>query len=97
MLSQFSNYGADFFLLAAPGEAIVSTYPLGTYAAAWGTSFSAPFAAGTAALLAQLTPSIDQGQTAAAVGNAVPVDGVARGRLDVFRAVNSRMCSPSCP
>ena len=97
VLSQFSNYGADFFLLAAPGEAIVSTYPLGTYAAAWGTSFSAPFAAGTAALLAQLTPSIDQGQTAAAVGNAVPVDGVARGRLDVFRAVNSRMCSPSCP
>lgn len=97
VLSQFSNYGADFFLLAAPGEAIVSMYPFGTYAAAWGTSFSAPFAAGTAALLAQLTPSIDQGQTAAAVGHAVPVDGVARGRLDVFRAVNSRMCSPSCP
>ena len=97
MLSQFSNYGADFFLLAAPGEAIVSTYPFGTYAAAWGTSFSAPFAAGTAALLAQLTPSIDQGQAAAAVGNAVPVDGVARGRLDVFRAVNSLTCSPTCP
>jgi subtilisin family serine protease len=97
VLSGFSNYGADLFLLAAPGEGIVTTYPLGTYAAAWGTSFSAPFAAGTAALLAQLSPSIDQGQVTTAVSDAVPVEGVARGRLDVFRAVNSRMCSLVCP
>ena len=94
VISGFSNYGADLFLLAAPGEAIISTYPLGTYGAAWGTSFSAPFAAGTAALLAQLAPSINQGQVITAVGNAVPVEGVARGRLDVWRAVNSQISSP---
>ena len=97
VLSQFSNYGSDLFLLAAPGEAIISTYPLGTYGAAWGTSFSAPFASGTAALLAQLAPSIDQGQVTTAISEAVPVEGVARGRLDVFRAVSSVMCSPACP
>jgi subtilisin family serine protease len=89
VLSEFSNYGADLFLIAAPGEGIISTYPLGTYGAAWGTSFSAPFAAGTAALLAQLAPSINQGEVTTAVSDAVPVAGVARGRLDVMRALTS--------
>jgi subtilisin family serine protease len=40
--SSFSNYGTDVWV-AAPGEAIVTTYPFGTYSANWGTSFSAPF------------------------------------------------------
>jgi len=35
--------------VAAPGEAIVTTYPFGTYAATWGTSFSAPMVSGGAA------------------------------------------------
>jgi hypothetical protein len=100
LVSMFSNYGEEFFWIAAPGEAIVSTYPFETYAAAWGTSFSAPFAAGTAALLAQITPAIDQGQALEAVGKAVPMAGVARGRLDVGCAVLSRTqpqlsCIPS--
>jgi len=29
----------------------MTTYPFGTYAAGWGTSFSAPLVSGTAALL----------------------------------------------
>ena len=90
VLSEFSNWGEDLFLIAAPGEAIISTYPFGTYGAAWGTSFSAPFAAGTAALLAQVAPSIGQSGVANAVAEAVPIEGVARGRLDVFRAVGTR-------
>jgi subtilisin family serine protease len=50
--STFSNYGAPPVWLAAPGEGVMTTYPYGTYAAGWGTSFSTPLVAGTAALMA---------------------------------------------
>jgi subtilisin family serine protease len=49
--SSFSNYGAPPVWLAAPGEGVMTTYPFGTYAAGWGTSFSAPLVSGTTALL----------------------------------------------
>ena len=49
--STFSNYGAPPVWLAAPGEGIMTTYPFGTYAAGWGTSFSTPLVSGTTALL----------------------------------------------
>ena len=91
VLSTFSNYGSDLFWIAAPGEGVVSTYPFETYAAAWGTSFAAPFAAGGAALLAELTHWINQQDTSTAVGQAVPIEGVARGRLDLFQAIQSRI------
>ncbi|HVQ14817.1 MAG TPA: S8 family serine peptidase, partial [Vicinamibacterales bacterium] len=61
-LSNFSNYGPTVAWIAAPGEAIVSTYPFGSYAAAWGTSFSTPFASGTAALLIELNGRITPSQ-----------------------------------
>jgi len=51
--SSFSNFGMIVWV-AAPGEAIVTTYPFNTYAAGWGTSFSAPFVSGGAALLHNL-------------------------------------------
>jgi len=45
MRSSFSNYGDAVVWVAAP-ESIVTTYPFSTYAAGWGTSFSAPFVSG---------------------------------------------------
>src|SRR3989442_4204888 len=37
--STFSNFGDQVVTLAATGERIITTYPGGHYAAAWGTSF----------------------------------------------------------
>lgn len=89
-LSTFSNFGADIAFVTAPGEAIVTTYPFGTYAAAWGTSFSAPFAAGTAALLAEQQRWISPSQASDDEGHAVWISSeVKRGRLDIPAAIKS--------
>lgn len=70
--SAFSDYGPDV-ALAAPGEGLITTFPFGRFAAAWGTSFSTPLVSGTAALLAELNPNINQAQASAALANATPV------------------------
>src|SRR5258706_3323620 len=62
--SSFSNYGNGIVWVAAPGEAIVTTYPFSTYSAGWGTSFSAPFVSGGAALLRSQNTAIDESQAA---------------------------------
>jgi thermitase len=49
--SSFSNYGPDLVSLAAPGEALVTTYPGAHYAQVWGTSFSSALVAGGADLV----------------------------------------------
>jgi len=88
--SSFSNYGDAIVRVAAPGEAIVSTYPFSTYAAGWGTSFSAPFVSGAGALLLNLDKSTNQSKAAAAVAHAVPVgSGMGNGRLDLVQALQS--------
>jgi subtilisin family serine protease len=88
--SSFSNYGSDVWV-AAPGEGIVSTYPYGTYSAGWGTSFSAPFVSGAAALLVQVSPTVNEQTAAAAIGHAVELStpGMGNGRLDTYDAVQS--------
>ena len=89
-LSNFSNYGPSVAWIAAPGEAIVSTYPFGSYAAAWGTSFSTPFAAGTAALLIELNGRITPSQAADAEGQGVRfTDEVRKGRLHIPSALRA--------
>ena len=59
--SPFSNYG-DVARLAAPGEALVTTYPGNNYAAVWGTSFSAALVSGAAALITSFQPLIQSGE-----------------------------------
>jgi subtilisin family serine protease len=87
--STFSNYGDQIVWVAAPGEAIVTTYPFGTYAAGWGTSFSAPMVSGTVDLIRQANPSASQMQAALAVAQAqLLLDfGMGNGRLDMYRAL----------
>ena len=87
--SSFSNYGSDVWV-AAPGDDIVSTYPYGTYAASSGTSFSAPFVSGTAALLVGVSGGVNQQGAAAAIAHAKPLSGeMGNGRLDVPDAVQA--------
>ncbi len=95
--SSFSNYGSLIVWVAAPGEAIVSTYPFDTYAAGWGTSFSAPFVSGGAALLHNLQAAIGESGAAGAVANAVPLDpslGLNHGRLDLVMTLGSLSGTP---
>jgi len=90
--SSFSNYGTAIVWVAAPGESIVTTYPFATYAAGWGTSFSAPFVSGGAALLHNLQGAIGESGTATAVANAAPLDpnlGLNHGRLDLVMTLGS--------
>jgi len=87
-LSLFSNYGTGVAYLAAPGEAVVTPYPFGTYAAAWGTSFSTPFVAGAAALALQAKSGQTLSQARTALGEAFWVSPeVLKGRLDIPAAV----------
>jgi thermitase len=88
--SSFSNYGADLVWVAAPGEGIITTYPWGSFAAVWGTSFSAPLVAGGAALLAGLEGSATQSQAAAAIAQAQALTAeLGHGRLDLVQAVTA--------
>jgi hypothetical protein len=87
--SRFSNYGDSLVSLAAPGESIITTYPGGGYAGAWGTSFSAPMVAGAAALLVQIDPTITYSDAASLLGQADPMSlsGMGRGRLNLSGAL----------
>src|SRR5437899_12513546 len=89
--STFSNFGGDDVKLAAPGEGIITTYPGGHYAAAWGTSFSTAFVSGGAALLLQMNTRTNQDVAADALGEHVKeLTGVlGDGRIDLYRALMS--------
>src|SRR2546426_5641834 len=91
--STFSNFGDDDVKLAAPGEGIITTYPGGHYAAAWGTSFSTAFVSGGAALLLQMNTRTNQEAAEDALeGNAKQLPdrlGLGEGRIDLYRALMS--------
>lgn len=86
--SFFSNYGQDIVWVAAPGEAVISTYPFGTYAAGWGTSFSAPMVSGAVALLLNVQSNCNQSQAAQAIAHAkLLTPDLGNRRLDLEKAV----------
>jgi subtilisin family serine protease len=95
-VSDFSDTGPSLDLLA-PGEDVVSPTLSGgreVFSYVAGTSFSAPWAAGAAALIKQLNPRFSTTQilqTMEATGSADtdPTNGMSFSRLDLFAALNS--------
>jgi len=87
--STFSNYGDQIVWVAAPGEAVVTTYPFGSYAAGWGTSFSAPMVSGGVDLIESVKPGVSEMQAAYAISQAqfLLAIGMGNGRIDLLRAV----------
>jgi thermitase len=92
-LATFSNYGKSVSI-TAPGAYVVSTVPGGKYAAAWGTSFSAPIVSGAIALAVSLRPNGQAGGMMA-VNMADAIDSLnpgfenklGRGRLNIQRTL----------
>jgi hypothetical protein len=83
--SMFSNFGEVSVEMAAPGEALVTTYPGNNYAAVWGTSFSAALVSGASALVADLVPSADAEYVQQAFGQGPHLNqNVGRARLDLL-------------
>src|ERR1700756_1975833 len=89
--SVFTNYGAPPVWMAAPGEGVMTTYPWGTYAAGWGTSFSAPFVSGTAALMLGTNGNCTSSKVASGLAHAASISDpqLGYGRLDTYLAVQS--------
>src|SRR2546427_76870 len=96
--SSFSNYGDSLVWVAAPGENIVSTYPFDTYAAGWGTSFSAPFVSGGGALLRNVHSPLSESEAAPAVAHAQPLSGqgLGNGRLDLCQVLGALSSGSAC-
>ena len=87
--STFTNYGAPPVWMTAPGEGVMTTYPWGTYAAGWGTSFSTPFVAGTAALMLGTNGNCSSSSIGLGLANAdfIANPQLGFGRLNTYKAV----------
>jgi subtilisin family serine protease len=93
--STFSNYGSGVVIFAAPGEGVVTTYPGASYAAGWGTSFSAPMVAGSAALVLQVRSTAKPGDILNALSKTKQISDMGYGRIDLYLSLTNLVASGS--
>lgn len=103
-LAGFSNYGAASVDLAAPGVAILSTYPNNRYVNLSGTSMATPHVAGVAALAWSVAPNASVAEIKnALLGGVDRVAGLSGkvatgGRLNAYNALRLlNVQSPRAP
>ncbi len=86
--STFSNFGQNIDV-AAPGEALITTYPGNNYAGVWGTSFSAALVSGGVALLVDARASLSFSSAVNALNLGVEIDqGIGR-RLHLGKSLSN--------
>lgn len=87
--SKFSNYDASSVHMAAPGEALLTTYPGNNYAVVWGTSFSTALVAGAGAALGSMggAARISDLRDSLSAGAPLPGQDLGEGRLDLGRSI----------
>jgi subtilisin family serine protease len=91
--STFSNYGSGVAMFAAPGEGVITTFPGGGYAAAWGTSFSTPMVAGAASLVIQARPTAKPGDVINALSKTKQISDLGYGRIDLYQSLTNVISS----
>lgn len=87
--SPFSTSG-QYVDTSAPGEALVTLFPGGNYAAVWGTSFSSALVAGAAGLMKSIRPNAVFSDIQGALNAGIPLDPemeIGRARLDLLRSI----------
>ena len=105
-LASFGNYGASKVDVAAPGVAILSTYPTAKntlYVEMKGTSMATPFVAGIAGLMLSVNPSLSPTQLKSLimqnVDKASTLNGKVKsgGRVNAEKAVNAARGGSTLP
>lgn len=86
--STFSNYGSNIDV-AAPGEALITTYPGNNYAGVWGTSFSAALVSGAVALMVDVRPSIGLSSVVNALNQGVDIEQNIGRRLQLVKNLSN--------
>lgn len=94
-LSSFSNYGASTVDLGAPGSAILSTTPNGSYSTYSGTSMATPHVAGALGLIATANETLTGAELRTFLLNNITATSslanrtVTGGRLDVSQSLTA--------
>jgi hypothetical protein len=101
--ARFSNYG-NWIAVLAPGDGIHTTTNGGGYGSGVGTSLATPQAAGLAALITSLNPSLSNSQVVNLIKQNTDDLGSAGydpyfgfGRINIYRTLTAAQGRPRCP
>lgn len=99
-MSAYSNYSNTLSNIVAPGDNIVSTYPMNSTRSLSGTSMATPFVAAAAAILKSARPNATPSEIKTALLSSVdsgPYEVSSRGRLNISAALTEILKLPQQP